>query len=150
MENQLSVRRQYIDRRFKTSNGSSSSDFQCDLPEAISLPYNDLCYRDNIVIPNSWKTIDACNNKLDVGNSATGTGAPIDTDKIITVGENKAYAQTLRYKLLSKLTAAFGNVFTLTNDEVCLRYNIDLRASTLSLRIFTDNESVNDNDFGVA
>ena len=43
------------------------------------------------VIPDSWKTIDACNNKLYCRKVSTGSGAPLITDKIITLNENNYF-----------------------------------------------------------
>jgi len=80
---------------------------------------------------------------------ATGSGAPVITDKIITLTENNYNVTTLRDELSTKLTAEFGSGFTVTYDQILLRYNIDLSASNLSFRIFTDTELNGTNDFGV-
>ena len=80
MADNLPVRKIYIDSRFKAASSESHSDFHYDLPQSISLPDNVICYVDNIVIPNSWKTIDANNNKLYARLTvypSGGGGAPI-------------------------------------------------------------------------
>ena len=64
MDNKLQIRKICIDSRFKTPGSKSSSDFYIDLPETISIPNDTVCFVDNVVIPNSWKTIENYDNKL--------------------------------------------------------------------------------------
>jgi len=107
MDNKLQIRKIYIDSRFKTPGSKSSSDFYIDLPESISIPDNTVCFIDNVVIPNSWKTIDSSNNKLYVKRTATGTGV-INLFKVITLTENSYSATTLRAELQTQLNNEFG------------------------------------------
>ena len=84
---------------------------------------------DNVVIPNSWKTIDAYNNKLYVKRTATGgTGGFIDIFKIITLTENSYSATTLRTELQTQLNREFGGTtaITVTYDQVLLRFSLIL------------------------
>jgi len=143
MENKLQVRKIYIDSRFKSPSSRGNSDFIIDLPENISLPNDTVCFVDNVVIPNSWKTIDASNNKLYVKRTATGAGV-INTYKIITLSENNYSATTLRTELQTQLNNEFdGTDATITYDQVLLRYNIDTNLANVTIRFFTDSELIN-------
>ena len=54
----------YIDTRFKTSDSKSDSEFFIELPRSLNVPENCICYITDVVIPVSWSTIDARNNKV--------------------------------------------------------------------------------------
>lgn len=89
--------------------------FQYDLPEAIGLP-DVICNLDNLLIPNSWKTIAAYKYKHDVKRMATSpTRGAVDNDKIIILTETYN-AQTLRDDSLSNLNTAYGIGFTMTYE----------------------------------
>ena len=148
MDNKLQVRKIYIDSRFKTSGSKSSSDFYIDLPENISLPNETVCFVDNVVIPNSWKTVDAYNNKLYVKRTATGGSGAIDTFKIISLSENNYSPTTLKTELQTQLNNEFvGTDATVTYDQVLLRFNIDTNLSNVTIRFFTDNELINSTEW---
>ena len=53
-----------IDTRFKTADSHSDSDFFVELPRSLNIPENTICYITDVVIPVSWSTVDARNNKL--------------------------------------------------------------------------------------
>ena len=60
----LDIKKVYIDTRFKTEDSNSHSDFFIELPRSLNVPDNTICYITDIVIPVSWHTVDARNNKL--------------------------------------------------------------------------------------
>ena len=60
----LDIKKVYIDTRFKTAESKSDSDFFIELPRSLNVPDNTICYITDIVIPVSWCTVDARNNKL--------------------------------------------------------------------------------------
>ena len=60
----LECKKIYIDTRFKTPDSKNDSDFFVELPNTVNIPDNCVCYIDDIVIPMSWNTVDARNNKL--------------------------------------------------------------------------------------
>ncbi len=64
MASELPIRKIYIDTRFKTKDSISDSEFKYELNQSISLPDNCVCFVDDVIIPNSWYTIDENNNKL--------------------------------------------------------------------------------------
>jgi len=147
MDNKLQIRKIYIDSRFKTAGSRSNSDFYIDLPESISIPNDIVCFVDNVVIPNSWKTIDSYNNKLYVKRTSTGAGV-INTYKIITLTENNYSATTLRTELQTQLNNEFdGTDCTVTYDQVLLRYSIDTNLSNVTIRFFTDSELINSTEW---
>jgi hypothetical protein len=63
----LDIKKVYIDTRYKTSDSNSDSDFFVELPLAVNIPDNCICYIDDIVLPVSWTMIDSRNNKLHLG-----------------------------------------------------------------------------------
>ena len=60
----LDIKRVYVDTRFKTVDSKSDSDFFIELPRSLNVPDNTICYINDIVIPVSWSTVDARNNKF--------------------------------------------------------------------------------------
>ena len=60
----LDIKKVYIDTRFKTLDSKSDSDFYIELPRSLNVPENCIVYLTDVVIPVSWSTIDARNNKL--------------------------------------------------------------------------------------
>ena len=68
----LDIKKVYIDTRFKTEDSKSHSDFFIELPRSLNVPDNTICYITDIVIPVSWHTVDARNNKLYMRNDIEG------------------------------------------------------------------------------
>ena len=60
----MDIKKVYIDTRFKTADSKSDSDFFIELPRSLNVPENTICYINDIVIPVSWSTVDARNNKF--------------------------------------------------------------------------------------
>ena len=59
-----SVKKVYVDSRFRTDDSLSNSDFNFELKESLNLPDNTVCYVGDICIPHTWRTIESHNNKL--------------------------------------------------------------------------------------
>ena len=60
----LDIKKVYVDTRYKTDDSRSDSDFTIELPRTLNIPENTVCYLTDVVIPVSWSTVDARNNKL--------------------------------------------------------------------------------------
>ena len=60
----LDIKKVYVDIRVKTDDSKSDSDSFIELPRSLNVPENTVCYLTDVVIPVSWSTIDARNNKL--------------------------------------------------------------------------------------
>lgn len=148
MAETLPVRKIFVDSRFKTPKSPSNSDFEYEIPQSVSLPDNTICYIDNIVIPNSWKTIDANNNRLYVRTTIYGgpNNQPMTGDRIVLLTPNNYNTTALRAELAEPFK--YTNGITVTYDQGALRY--DLTCATTLLKIFTDRELTEDNDFQVA
>ena len=60
----LDIKKIYVDTRYRTDDSISDSDFTVELPRTLNIPDNCVCYLTDVVIPVSWSTVDARNNKL--------------------------------------------------------------------------------------
>ena len=101
----LTVKKIYIDTRFKTKNSNSNSDFKFQLSQTVQLPDNCVCFIDDIIVPHSWYSIEDYNNRLyirqlDIGGSAD--------DRIITIPSQNHTGASLAVAIKSGLEAAFG------------------------------------------
>ena len=59
MQNNLNVRKIYIDTRFKRDPYGSNTNFEIDLPQTVECPEDTVIFADEIVIPNTMTTIQA-------------------------------------------------------------------------------------------
>lgn len=59
----LDIKKIYVDSRYKTSDSKSESEFTIDLPRSFNIPDDVVAYIDDIVLPISWKIVNAnsCN-----------------------------------------------------------------------------------------
>ena len=139
MAETLPIRKLFVDSRFKTSKSASHSDFEYEIPQSVSLPDNTICFLDNIVIPNSWKTIDENNNRLYVRKYDASSNTT--TDRILMLEPNNYNAQTLLTQLKDVINTVFPNFIasTSTYNQVLLRFELNTAANT-QLKIFTDAE----------
>jgi len=150
MAETLPVRKIFVDSRFKTAKSNSNSDFEYEIPQSVSLPDATICYLDNIVIPNSWKTIDSNNNRLYVRVSAAGPPgqAPANNDAIVGLTANNYSTTTLRVEIEAQLRQVYGNSISVTYDQVLLRYKISSSDANKTIRLFTDSELISGVTFG--
>ena len=59
MQNNLNVRKIYIDTRFKRDQYGSNTNFEIDLPQTVECPEDTVIFADEIVIPNTMTTVQA-------------------------------------------------------------------------------------------
>jgi len=144
MAETLPVRKIFVDSRFKTAKSNSNSDFEYEIPQSVSLPDATICYLDNIVIPNSWQTIDDNNNRLYV-RVKTGT---TNNDAIVGLTANNYSTSTLRAEIETQLRQVYGNSISVTYDQVLLRYKISSSDANKTIRLFTDSELISGVTFG--
>ena len=90
----MPIRKIYIDSKLKTKDSRSHSHFKFELNEILNVPDIFVCYIDNIVVPNSWLTINNNNNKFYV-RSIQENPIALD-DRIISITPNNYSAQLLR------------------------------------------------------
>ena len=62
MQNNLNVRKIYIDTRFKRDQYGSNTNFEIDLPQTVECPEDTVIFADEIVIPNTMTTVQASIN----------------------------------------------------------------------------------------
>lgn len=106
-----------------------------------------LCYVDNTVIPNSWKTVNSSTCNLHCRKVIIGpTSGYVATDKRITTEQTNYNAQSLRDNLSNKLTTAVGSIFSaITYNQIRSRSEISLTTSTYQFEIWADNGLINEN-----
>ena len=143
MAETLPVRKIFVDSRFKTAKSASHSDFEYEIPQSVSLPDNTICYLDNIVIPNSWKTIDENNNRLYV----RGTTSSGNNDAIIGLTTNNYNTTTLREELQKLLRLVYGDTVVVAYNQVLLKYSVS-STQAITFKFFTDSELTNGVPFG--
>ena len=68
----LPIRTVYIDSRSKTKASTSNSILKFDLKQRSSLLDKCVCYSDDVVIPQTWYTIEDVSNKLYVRKYDSG------------------------------------------------------------------------------
>ena len=140
---QLPVRKIYIDTRYKTAGSKSDTDFKFQLPYPISLPDKCVCFIDDVVIPNSWYTIDSTNNKIYARRVTLASDAR--TDKVITLTTNNYSVQSLRDELQEKLNDAFNSGFNVVYNPSELSFTINTDSPVYTIKFYTDEEIKNGN-----
>ena len=66
------IKKVYIDSGYKTNGSIRNIEFKFEIPEALDLGGNAVCYIDDISIPHSWSTAEYNNNILYIGNAQEG------------------------------------------------------------------------------
>jgi hypothetical protein len=107
MASELTVRKIYIDSRFKTSDSRSDSDFKYELVQSVQMPENTKCFIDDVIIPVAWYNIDKTNNKLYCRLYNEGTA--LIQDSIIQLTSSNHTIESFYNELVSGLTTAFGS-----------------------------------------
>ena len=54
----------YVDSRFALPSSSSTSNFRIELNNTVEIEAGTNCYLSNVLIPNTWYTIEDNNDKL--------------------------------------------------------------------------------------
>jgi hypothetical protein len=140
MAGRLPIRKIYVDSKFKTKDSKSDSHFKYELTENISIPDNVVMYLDNIVIPNSWLTIDETNNRLYfMFNQLSPQTFYQD---FLEVKPNNYSAQSLRDELQEKFNEklnAKDGTLTITYNPGVLIYALKASENHI-IKIYTDEE----------
>ena len=138
MAGSLSIRKIYVDSRFKTADSLSDSNFKFELKESVQLPDKCVCFVDDLVIPHSWYNVEENSKYLyvrryqDLSNTTT--------DHIIALEVQNHTFDSLKNALQASLDAAFGsNVFTVTKNDRSGIITVTIEAQS-DCKIFTDAE----------
>ena len=138
MAGSLSIRKIYVDSRFKTSDSYSDAQFKFELKESVQLPDKCVCFVDDVVIPHSWYNVEENSKYLyvrryqDLSNTTT--------DHIIALEVQNHTFDSLKNALQASLDAAFGsNVFTVTKNDRSGIITVTIEAQS-DCKIFTDAE----------
>ena len=123
----LDCKKIYIDSRFKTDDSRSDSDFFVELPRTLNIPDNCVCYIDDIVIPLSWNTVDARNNKLYV-RAFYLKGETRHTDFIVELPIKNYSGIEYAAALKTALNSAVG---TTTGTDFETSYELDQNLLTI-------------------
>ena len=60
----LPIKKLYIDSKFRTADSKSTSNFNIDLKESLTMPDDAFFFIDDVIIPHSWYLINANNKKV--------------------------------------------------------------------------------------
>ena len=138
MAGSLSIRKIYVDSRFKTSDSYSDAQFKFELKESVQLPDKCVVFIDDVVIPHSWYNVEENSKYLyvrryqDLSNTTT--------DHIIALEVQNHTFDSLKNALQASLDAAFGsNVFTVTKNDRSGIITVTIEAQS-DCKIFTDAE----------
>ena len=138
MAGSLSIRKIYVDGRFKTADSYSDAKFKFELKESAQLPDKCVCFVDDLVIPHSWYNVEENSKYLyvrryqDLSNTTT--------DHIIALEVQNHTFDSLKNALQASLDAAFGsNVFTVTKNDRSGIITVTIEAQS-DCKIFTDAE----------
>ena len=127
----------YIDSRFKLPSSSSTSNFSIELNNTVEIEAGTNCYLSNVLIPNTWYTIEDNNDKLYIRiiRHINFTSS----DYIITLTHKNYDLTTLRDELelkLDQLGVSFTVVFTPTSGTLAIMCN----DNNVSWYLFTTEE----------
>ena len=138
MAGSLSIKKTYVDNRFKTADSYSDAQFKFELKESVQLPDKCVCFVDDFVIPHSWYNVEENSKYLyvrryqDLSNTTT--------DHIIALEVQNHTFDSLKNALQASLDAAFGsNVFTVTKNDRSGIITVTIEAQS-DCKIFTDAE----------
>ena len=139
MAGSLSIRKIYVDSRFKTTDSYSDAQFKFELKESVQLPDKCVCFVDDVVIPHSWYNVEENSKYLYVRRFQDGT-ASLNTDRVIALEVQNHTFDSLKNALQASLDAAFGsNVFTVTKNDRSGIITVTIEAQS-DCKIFTDAE----------
>ncbi len=101
----LPINKIYIDSRHKTASSTSDSDFEIQLKEPINLPDNCVCVVSDVILKNTFTTVEKFNENMYV---RVNTGVQV-VDKIIKLHTRNYDVKALGGHITSKLNSAFKN-----------------------------------------
>jgi len=135
----------FIESYFKKSG--SDCDFKTELEETIITSDKAVCYIDDIVIPNVFKTIDSRNNKIYLTVDTRGQGADI-YNTIIVLQEGYYNGFSFAEEITKKM-----KIYTTYIHEIRIDLSFDITASydllsnTISFFFKDNRDSGNDLNF---
>ena len=127
----------YIDSRFKLPSSASNSDFRVELNDVVEVDAGTRCYLSNVVIPNTWYTVEDNNDRLYVRINNSGTNT--STDHIINLTHKNDDLTSFRAELETKLDA-LGISFTVVYDVNLGTLAIMCNNSSVTWYLFTDED----------
>jgi hypothetical protein len=130
MASQLTLKKIYIDSRYRTSDSQSASSFKFELNRSIDLPNNIVFTLQDISIPHSWYTIEEGMNDKIYFRCPT-LAIP---DQVITIASRNYIGTTFATELQSKLP--LPGVTVIYNAD---RHNLTI-TSTAQFQIPTEAE----------
>ena len=121
----------YIDTRFKTLDSLSDSNFWIELPRTLNVPYDCVCYIDDIVLPVSWSTVDARNNKLYLDTDLTDK---TNRYRVLTLPSQNYVGATLAAALQTEL----GEV--VADDLLNCQVSYDINYNLINIKLIDFND----------
>ncbi len=145
MTSRLSIRKIYVDSRFKTADSVSNSNFRYELKEAVQLPDKCAMMVDDIIVPFSWFNIGEDNKYLyvrrfeDLSNTTTDYAIALDV-------QNHTF-DSMKNTIQSALDTNFGaGIFVVTNNSRSGIITITVESQS-EVKVFTDAELQASNDW---
>jgi len=135
-------RRLVVDSRFRTKESVSNSNFTINLPYAVTVPAQSLCYVDSICLSHAWPTVQTnINDHLYVQERLTGQAA--DTMRIIQLAPGTYNAEELKDEVVLKLNAGstLPGVYSATVQYGILILSNDTLSANGKAYIFSKSES---------
>ena len=131
------VKKIYVDTRFKNTYSSSNSDFKFTIHQSIDLPDNTFCYIDDVQIPHTWYSIEDYNNKIYFQQDNIG----VITNKILVLTIQNHTGTNLATNIQNLLNTEFGG------GSYVVTYNSNKGTITITsqdagrlFQMFTDDE----------
>ena len=133
----LTVKKIYIDTRFKTKNSNSNSDFKFQLSQTVQLPDNCVCFIDDIIVPHSWYSIEDYNNRLYIRQLDISGAAD---DRIITIPSQNHTGASLALAIKAGLESAFGaGTYNAVYNERKGTITVSTSQANITFMIVTDD-----------
>ena len=129
----------YIDSRCKTPDSKSNTNFRFELNTALEIKDEKNLGITDIIIPNSWYSIEDNNNNLYVRVVSNG----LTTDRKIKIDQRNYNAIDLRNQLQTKINTAFSqvsNLFSCTYNASTGSIKIEALQDEFDFYIFTDED----------
>ena len=127
----------YVDSRFALPSSSSTSNFSIELNNTVEIEAGTNCYLSNVLIPNTWYTIEDSNDKLYIRIVRHVNFS--SSDYIINLTHKNYDLTTFRDELelkLDQLGVSFTVVFTPTSGTIAIMCN----DNNVSWYLFTTEE----------
>ena len=125
----------YIDSRFKLPTSESNSNFRVELNDVVEFEAGTKCYLSNVVIPNTWYTIEDNNDRLYIRINQNN----LSSDYIINLTHRNYDLTSFRAELEKKLDA-LGISFTVVYDVNLGTLAIMCNNSSVTWYLFTDED----------